>query len=143
MAHNTYAPSENPYAVFSPYFSTIREYGPKDYLQWRNPYSGNVFQNPQDELEKAYYTKNPNEANSLYARAFGGSAGGNLEAFIRKAMADHWADYTKANQTQPELMYTDTLTPDFAKRQWDQWQSQTPYEKGENANLFAGAGRRV
>lgn len=109
-----------------------------------NPYApGQAWQSPTDETTRTYYTRNPQEAMSLYARAAGGSLGGNLERFIRQAFGDLWSDYTRANQTQDGLMFTDTLTPEKRNELWGQWRAQTPRQRGENDNLFGGAGRRV
>lgn len=115
------------------------------YAALRNPYTGFAWQQPSGEIERSYYNTNPGQAVSLFARAGGGSMGGSLEKFLRSLQGDLFADYVQQNQ-QPggeKLAFTDTLTPERAQQAWAQWQGQNPYARGENHNIFAGAGRRV
>lgn len=157
---NPYAPMDNPYAPqanyggpvaepvggggnpYAPYAAALQaRYGQGQYT---NPYATWQYWRPvTDELQRSYYTANPDEAELLFAQGYGGAAGGNLEAFIRKQAQLQRADYIRQSMDKPGLARSDTLTPDLAARYWDQWQAQTPYQKGENANLFAGAGRRT
>jgi hypothetical protein len=137
---NGYAPLDgNPYA---PYAAALQaRYGQGQYT---NPYARWQYWRPvTDETQRTYYTKNPDEAELLFAQGFGGSAGGNLEDFIRHQAQLQRAEYIRQNMDKPDLARSDTLTPELAAHYWDQWQSQTPYQRGENANLFAGAGRRT
>jgi hypothetical protein len=118
------------------------------YAGLRNPYTGFDWQQPTGEFDRSYYNTNPGQAVSPWARAGGGSLGGSLEKFLRSLQGDLFADYVTRNQAEiaqgkPGLAFTDTLTPDRARQAWAQWQGQNPYARGENPNLFAGAGRRV
>src|SRR4051812_47132885 len=97
---NGYAPGDNPYAPqanyggpvgepvggggnpYAPYAAALQaRYGQGQYT---NPYARWQYWRPvTDETQRTYYTKNPDEAELLFAQGFGGSAGGNLEDFIR------------------------------------------------------------
>lgn len=123
----------NPYASMQGYVTN--PFAPQGWGQWKAP---------TDETQRAYYTKNPDEAYSRFSRAAGGSPGGNLERFIRQVRGDVWSDYTAANAAPggEGLMFTDTLTPGLKQQLWQQWQAQTPYQRGENYATLS-AGRRV
>lgn len=126
----------NPYAAVSPLLQARQ--GAQGVV---NPYATwHYWKPPTSELDRAYYTQNPDEAELLYAQAYGGSPGGSLEDFIRKALVGQRADYVRQNMAQPGLMRTDTMTPGLADQYWRQWQAQTPYQRGENHDVL-GAGR--
>lgn len=123
----------NPYAAMAGYLSNPFAQG--DWGQWAPP---------TDEVSKAYYSKNPQGAMGLFSRAAGGSMGGNLEAFMKQLAQQQYEQYISQNLKPggENLHYTDMLTPQLKQQGWQQWQSQTPYQRGENANLYMGAGRR-
>ena len=68
-----------------------------------------------------------------------------MERFIRQAPPDLFADYNRGkwNEQNTNRMFVDTLNGDLRNQLWQQWQAQTPHQRGENYNLFGGAGRRV
>lgn len=126
----------NPYAALMSGGYMSNPFAQQGWGQWRMP---------TDETQRGYYEKNPQEAYALYAQAAGGSPGGNLEQFIRQAFGNVRARgiYNSMQPGNEGRMFVDELTPELRQQQWQQWQAQTPYQRGENPNMFMGAGRRT
>ncbi len=124
----------NPYAAMQGYLSN--PYGQQGWGQWAPP---------TDEVSRSYFSKNPQAAIRLYSQAAGGSPGGNLEKFMQQLAALQYDQYISENLKPggENLHFTDRLTPELKQQGWAQWQGQTAAQRGENANMFMGAGRRT
>lgn len=117
---------------------------------YTNPYSTakwNVWQQPQDETARYYYTDHPREAWQQAQGAFG-QPGGNLQHFLDSQFGQVWSDYIKQSELSkqggaPGLNFTDTLTPDLFQHLQNRWQGQTADKRGENYAPNVGAMRRV
>lgn len=122
----------NPYAAMQPYMQN--PFGQQGWGQWSAP---------SDEISRAYFSKNPQAAIRLYSQAAGGSPGGNLEQFMQQLAAMEYDKYIQENLKPggENLHFTDRLTPALKQQGWAQWQAQTPHQRGENFNLYGGAGR--